>query len=213
MEKTNTVTVTGTGTAEAVPELLTLSLAVESRRQDVAAAYEGLGSAVRAVTGRLRSDGVPDRNISTTGINVRADVTWREGEGQVVTGYVASSALGVRLGMPDASQVIAHAVEAGGNDVRLNGMVPGFADEAAVMAQAREKAWHDAEAAATQLASLAGATLGRVEAVAEHPPSGNVVPMSGVRRAAAVESVPVEAGTTAASCALTVTWQLAYPGA
>lgn len=207
----NTITVTGTGTAEAVPDQLALSLALECRRDNVAAAYEGLGAAVRAVTSSLRGNGVQDQDISTAGINVRAEVTWREGQGQIVTGYLAVSALDVRLRMPDAAHVISDAVTAGGNDVRLNGMVPGFADETVIVAEARKNAWLDAQAAATQLAGLAGASLGKAESVQEHPPPQNIVPLSGIRRAAAVESVPVEAGTTAASCTLTITWSLSYP--
>lgn len=207
----NTITVTGTGTAGAVPDQLNLSLALECRRDNVASAYEALGNAVRAVTGSLKGNGVPDPDISTAGINVRAEVTWQEGKGQVVTGYLATSALEVRLRMPDASQIISDAVGAGGDDVRLNGMVPGFADEAAVAAAARANAWKDAEAAATQLARLAGAVLGKAESVSEHPPSQGIVPLSGIRRAAALESVPVEAGTAQVSCALTITWSISYP--
>ena len=58
---------------------------------------------------------------------------------------------------------------AGGNDVRLNGLDLGFADPAAVMARAREAAWQDALAAATQFAALAGAELGPVVSVPQQP--------------------------------------------
>jgi uncharacterized protein YggE len=130
-----TVTVTGYGTAEAAPDLLTLAVGVECRRDNAGDAVAAAGAASAAVTGAVRSRGVESRDIRTSGLNVRADVAWQEGRGQQVTGYVASSMLSVRLrDLPAGSGVIAAAVEAGGNDVRLDGVQLGFADATAVMA-------------------------------------------------------------------------------
>jgi uncharacterized protein YggE len=130
-----TVTVTGYGTAEAAPDLLTLAVGVECRRDNAGDAVAAAGVASAAVTGAVRSRGVESRDIRTSGLNVRADVAWQEGRGQQVTGYVASSMLSVRLrDLPAGSGVIAAAVEAGGNDVRLDGVQLGFADATAVMA-------------------------------------------------------------------------------
>ena len=56
-----TVTVTGFGTAEAAPDLLTLSVGVECRRDSAGDAYAAAGEASAAVTGALRSRGVPGR--------------------------------------------------------------------------------------------------------------------------------------------------------
>ena len=150
-----TITVTGTGTAEAPPDLLTISVGVECRRASVGAAYADAGTTSAAVSGALRQHSVADTEIRTSGLNVRPELVWRDGEGQHVAGYVASSVLTVRVRqMAAASTVIAAVVEAGGDDVRLNGLELGFADESAVMARAREAAWQDAAAAAEQFASL-----------------------------------------------------------
>jgi uncharacterized protein len=165
-EIARTITVTGAGTAEAVPDLLTVSIGVECRREDVGAAYAAAGRAAAGISAVLREHGVGDQDMTTSGLNVRADVVWKEGQGQTVTGYVASSVLAVRLrDVAGSSEVIAGAVAAGGNDVRLNGLDLGFADPDAVMERAREAAWRDALATATQFAALAGAELGPVASV------------------------------------------------
>ncbi|MFP3463430.1 SIMPL domain-containing protein [Arthrobacter globiformis] len=204
-----TVTVTGFGTAEAAPDLLTLSIGVECRRDNAADAYSAAGAASAAVTGALRSRGVGNRDIRTSGLNVRADVVWQEGRGQQVTGYVASSMLSVRLRDPAAgSAVIAAAVEAGGNDVRLDGVQLGFADAAAVMALARDAAWADARAAAAQLAALAGAGLGEVLSVRQNPVPSAPIPVGGIQRAFAADSMTVETGESSVSTSVTVEWQL-----
>lgn len=204
-----TVTVTGSGTAEAAPDLLTLAIGVECRRDNAGDAFAAAGAASAAVTGTLRSRGVESRDIRTSGLNVRADVLWQEGRGQQVTGYVASSMLSVRLrDLSAGSGVIAAAVEAGGNDVRLDGVQLGFADAAAVMALARDAAWADARATATQFAGLAGAELGEVVAVRQHPVPSAPAPVGGMQRAFAADSMSVEPGESGVSASVTVEWEL-----
>ena len=123
----------------------------------------GRHASAAAITAELRRHGVDSADITTSGLNVRAEVNWQEGRGQTVTGYLASSTLSRPDPGPAASsQVLAAAVAAGGDDVRLNGLTLGFADPAAVDARAREAAWQDARTTAEHYAALAGAALGRV---------------------------------------------------
>jgi uncharacterized protein YggE len=204
-----TITVSGSGSAEAVPDLLTLSIGVECRRDDVGAAYADAGRIGSGLAAVLRQHGVDDPDITTSGLNVRADVVWKEGHGQTVTGYVASSMLAVRLrNIAGSSEVIAAAVAAGGNDVRLNGLQLGFADPAAVTARAREAAWLDALTTARQYAALAGAELGAVVSVTQQQHAGAPVPLAKMQRAMAAEAIGIEAGESSVSAAVSVVWEL-----
>ncbi|MCO4252853.1 SIMPL domain-containing protein [Pseudarthrobacter raffinosi] len=204
-----TIIVTGTGTAEAPPDLLTISVGVECRRDSVGAAYADAGTASAAVSGALRRHGLADTDIRTSGLNVRPEFVWRDSGGQQVTGYVTSSMLTVRLRQVSAaSAVIAAAVDAGGDDVRLNGLELGFSDESAVAALARDAAWQDASVKAEQFASLASARLGAVMSVAEHPDAPGPVPVARIQRAAASEAISVEAGHAGINASVTVVWEL-----
>lgn len=204
-----TITVTGTGAAEAPPDLLTISVGVECRRASVGSAYAQAGAASAAVSAALRQHGVADADIRTSGLNVRPELIWREGEGQQVAGYVASSMLTVRVRrVAAASAMIAAVVDAGGDDVRLNGLELGFADESAVLVRAREAAWRDAAAAAEQFAALASARLGPVVSVLEHPLSPGPVPVARLERAAATDAMGVQAGHASLSASVTVVWEL-----
>jgi len=206
---TRTITVTGTATAEAPPDLMTVSVGVECRRDSVGTAYADAGTAAASVSGALRRHGVADSDIRTSGLNVRPELVWRDGGGQQVTGYVTSSVLTVRLRqVTAASGVIAAVVDAGGDDVRLNGLELGFADESAVMAQAREAAWQDAVATAEQFASLAAVRLGAVVSISEHPAGSGPVPLARIQRAAATEAISVEAGHASVGASVTVVWEL-----
>lgn len=203
------IAVTGAGIAEAVPDLLTLSIGVECRRPAVDAAYQDAARAAAAVTGILRDHGVADADITTAGMNVRAEVSWQEGRGQLVTGYLASSVLSVRLRDVAASAgLIAPAVAAGGDDVRLNGLELGFANSGDVEARAREAAWNDARVRAGHFAALAGARLGKVLSVAQHSAAAPPLPLAGLQRAVASEPLGVEAGSASVSTAVDVVWEL-----
>lgn len=207
-----TVTVTGTGSADAAPDLMVVSIGVECRADSVGAAYSRAGASSEAVASAFRRHGVDGADIRTAGLNVRADLAWREGEGQRVTGYVAASTLTVRLRTPaSASAAISEAVEAGGNEVRLNGLELTFSDDAAVRARAREAAWLDAAGTAQQYARLASARLGRVLSVADNVPVRGPVPLAGMQRAASVESLVVEAGDSTVAMSITVVWELQDP--
>lgn len=209
----STVSVTGTGSAEATPDLMVVSIGVECRADSVEAAYSRAGTSSEAVTSAFRRHGIAGSDIRTTGLNVRADLVWREGEGQRVTGYVAATTLTVRLRAPgSASAAISDAVDAGGNDVRLNGLELTFSDDAAVRARAREAAWLDALRTAQQYARLASARLGQVLSVADIAPVQGPVPIPRMQRAAAVESLTVEAGDSVVGAAINVVWEL-LPGA
>jgi uncharacterized protein YggE len=208
-ESPRSISVSGAGTAEAAPDLLTLLVGVECRRENVGDAYGDAGRVCAAVTAALRDGGVDSRDISTSGLNVRAEVNWQEGRGQTVSGYLASSVLRVRIRELAASaRIIAETVAAGGNDVRLNGLELGFADPAAVTARAREAAWADALAAAEQLASLAGARLGKVLSIAQQPGYPAPIPVARMQRAVATDSLTVEAGESGISATVDVVWEL-----
>ncbi len=191
------VTVTGSGWADAAPDVAVVSIGVECRRDTVEAAYAAAGSALAAVTAALRGQGVAPADLRTAGLNVRAEMVWREGEGQRVAGYVAASTLAVQLrDVAAASRMISEATAAGGNDVRLNGLTFSISDPSAVKERARAAAWEDARAAAAQYAALASATLGSVLSVSELPAGQGPIPVAGIQRMAAAESVSVEPGKT-----------------
>ncbi|MGX5717573.1 SIMPL domain-containing protein [Arthrobacter sp. MAHUQ-56] len=206
-----TVTVTGTGWAEAPPDAMVVAMGVECRAGSVEEAYSAAGTSLQALASALRSRGVGGADIRTAGLTVRADLAWRDGEGQQVVWYVAASSLSVRLrNVAMAPGVISEAVSSAGDAVRLNSLQLVVSDDSPVRARARESAWQDALRTAKQFAALASATLGRVLSVSEQQPAQGPVPLGGMQRAAAVEALPVEPGENRVDAAVTVVWELQY---
>ncbi|WP_054814126.1 SIMPL domain-containing protein [Nocardia arizonensis] len=215
-----TVTTFGHGSVRAVPDLMRVTVSVECRADRVAAAYGNAGQRVAAVTGALRRHGVADTDIATGGVSVRTETVWTEGQGNRITGYVAGTDLAVILrdigetADPGPAAIIADCVAAGGDDVRLGGLTLTVADQAGLLAEARDAAWDDALAKATRYAARSARTLGPVleitEDTASAAPAGPRLravsaPLEGALRAA---PVPVELGESEISATLRATWRL-----
>ncbi|MVU77472.1 DUF541 domain-containing protein [Nocardia sp. ET3-3] len=214
----------GSGSASAIPDIMRVSISVETRAETVAAAYARAGEQADAVIGALRVDGVGARDINTSGLTVRAETVWTDGNREQLVGYVAGTSLTVALrdiAGPDGEAksedggpavIIAHAVVAGGDDVRLGGLTLTVADEEALMVRARDAAWDHALGKAEQYVFRAGRTLGPVVEITENI-SG---PVPQPRLAFAAEkmssapgrAVPVQLGESEVSTSIRVTWQL-----
>ncbi|MFJ6027385.1 SIMPL domain-containing protein [Pseudarthrobacter sp. NPDC092424] len=207
-----TITVSGHGWAEGPPDLAAVALGVECRSGSVDAAFSAAEASLAAVSGALRGAGAADGDLQSNGLTVRADLAWRDGGSQEVAGYVATATLAARLrDLQSVPAILAAAVAAGGDNIRLNSLQLCVEDAAVLRERARAAAWEDAVRSAGQLAALAGATLGRVVSVAEQPAAGGPVPLAGLQRMSAAEGIPLEPGLNREEAAVTVSWEL-VPG-
>lgn len=217
-----TVTTFGSGAARATPDLMRVTISIESRQDTVAAAYGRAGQRSDAVVNSLRADGVRPADIATSGLSVRTDTVWTENNRERITGYIASTSLTVVLrdiGSSSAATesdtppatVIAHAVDAGGDDVRLGGLTLTVSDEQALLTEARDAAWANASVKATQYANRAGRTLGTVVEITEDTAPSNPIPRAYTLAAKAGGSpdMAIELGESEVSATIRVTWRLA----
>lgn len=202
------ITVTGRGSAHREADVLTLAIGIEARRASVKEAYSAGADAASAVLGVLRQRGVDGADAASSGLNVQAETSWREGAGNLVTGYLVSSTVTVRLVYRSgAEDIIAAVVSTGGDDVRLHSLEPAVSDPASGAAQARALAWADALAKAGHYAALAGRSLGQAQHIGEgEPSSGGTVPL--MARTSGVAALPLQPGQSAIEATITVQWEL-----
>lgn len=209
------VTMFGRGTVRAVPDLIRVTLSVESRAATVAAAYDRAGERVNAVVAALRAAGVSDADMATSGLSVRTETVYTDNGRTEITGYLATTGLSVALReSTEPARAVAAAVTAGGDDVRLGGLTRTIADPEPLLAQARDAAFDEAKTKAEQYAARAGIALGAVVRIVEDtgsaPPrayeiAGDMAPM---RMAASSSPVPVVPGETEIGATVQVTWAL-----
>ncbi|MEU7629316.1 SIMPL domain-containing protein [Nocardia sp. NPDC049220] len=216
--RAGTVTTFGHGTVNATPDLMRVTISIESRASTVALAYREAGERVAAVARSLRSDGVAGAAIATSGLSVHTETVWTEGQGNRITGYLAGTALTIALddigedADPGPATIIANCVDAGGDDVRLGGLTLTFADQESLLIRARDAAWHNAFAKAQQYADRARRVLGKVLVITENtaaaPPVPRARPTSAPMEAYRAAAIPVELGDSEISASICVTWQL-----
>lgn len=198
------VTVTGVGSAEAPPDVLHLDLGVEVRDGDVSSALAQANGAAGKIRDALHRGGVSAADLQTRGLGVQ---TAYDGRGRT-TGFVVTERLGAVLrDLQNAGRLITSAVKAGGEATRVHGLTFAIEDASRPLERAREAAFAEARAKASQYASLAGRPLGTVRWVRE---SGGELPARNVVLAAtAARETLLEPGTAEVCVTVEVTWDLA----
>lgn len=115
---TGTVTTFGHGIVRGTPDLMRVTISVETRASTVAIAYREAGERLSAVIGSLRANGVPAGDVTSSGLSVRTEQTWVDGGGSKITGYLANASLTVLLRGIGASTASSpnHTAASGSND-------------------------------------------------------------------------------------------------
>jgi uncharacterized protein len=205
----DSILVTGTGTVFGNPDTLAADFAVEADASTVGQALDRASTAATRMRDALVRAGVAraDLQTSNVGINPKRD------DHNDITGYTVSQGLAAKIrNLPQAGAIMSAAVAAGGDAARLNGVSFSIADEAALLTEARRKAFADARDKAGLYAREAGRSLGRVVKVSEG--SAGYESSYGQNHLAAADSaVPIEPGRQQLTATVTVEWALNPPAA
>lgn len=205
------VSVDGVGHIAGTPDVLKLDLGVEGRADTVSAALDAASAALTKVRDFLRAHGVAPADLQTSQLSVQPNYDYPNGR-QQLRGYVAAESLTVRLHRPaTAGRTITDAVAAGGSAVRVNGIALDIDSDAALVAQARDRAFAAAKAKAEQYARLSGRPLGAVVRVTERVTGATGQQLDYRKIAAtpgAAAAVPVEPGSAEVTVTVAVDWSL-----
>jgi uncharacterized protein len=204
-----TVRVIGIGSVTAPADLMTANLAVEVTRATAAEAMSDASADVRTLLDALAATGIDATDATTTSISLYPthDQTPYPQTNERIVGYVAASELSVVIRTPSqAGAVLDAATTAVGDALRIRNVGFAIADPAHLMIAAREMAMTDAKGRAWQLATAAGARLGkvlRIEEGGDHYRPPFVRLMSGKATA-----MPVTPGSEAVEVSVTVVYAL-----
>jgi uncharacterized protein YggE len=196
---TDTVSVTGIGTVEAVPDRAEVSAGVESRAATARGALAANAAAMQKVLAALRSAGGRDVTTQTVSLSTAFDQNGQP------NGFVATNAASAETTLAAAGALIDAAVAAGANTVY--GPSLSRSDVEDLYRQALEKAVADAKDRAAILAKAAGRTLGRVTAMVEGSGTDGV-PFAAKAEAARDAGTPVVSGPQETTAAVSVTYEL-----
>jgi hypothetical protein len=204
----DTVSVSGVGQVTGVPDVLRLSMGVQTTGSTVNTALNQANDDIIKITAALKKHGVADKDIQTSGLSINPH--WDQNSTSHITGYDVSESLTVQLRkLTDAGSAISDAAAAAGNDTRVDGVSFDIEDNAALLNQARDAAFADAKAKAEEYAKLAGRTLGKVNSVSETTDSApQPIPFNAPMAMSAAKAVPVSPGSQQVSVDTSVVWTL-----
>jgi len=202
---TNYVEVTGTGAATQAPDRIDLSLSVTAVRPGVAEALAHVDQQVAALASALRGVGVPGNDLQTTSSTVHEEYGGPE---STRVGYRAGQDLTVRVADLEALPVVlGAAVDAVGDDLRMNGLGWAVADETTLVRRARAAAYEDARAKADELAGLSGRAVGKLLRITEGAAGNGAIPRLAVAKSDTAGFAP-EPGSARVEVSLVTRWSL-----
>ncbi|HEY3926011.1 MAG TPA: SIMPL domain-containing protein [Acidothermaceae bacterium] len=204
------ISVNGTGQVTGTPNLLRLDSSINVTRPTVTAAMQDANTAMVAVQQILKSDGVAAADLQTSGLSVQPTYTYNNNSPRI-TGYQVSENLSVVLrNLSTAGSIISDAARVGGDALQIGQASLDIDQDNALIVQARQAAFADAETKAKTYADAAGRTLGAVTSISESTDSQPETfndPMAS-EAAPAGGSVPIQARSQDVTVNVAVTWAL-----
>ncbi len=177
----------GDATVSRKPDLALISAGVQSQQGTAAGAQTDLASKASKLIARIRSLGVSDSDLSTSGYWVGPVY---DPSGQSIAGYRASEQLNVKWHNVDTVGKTLDAIVQEGGATNL-GVSFGLADPKSAQTEARSLAIADARSRAQAMASAAGVRLGPVIAISDLSTSSRSPVGYAASSAASVTQVPV----------------------
>jgi len=178
----------GDATVSKRPDLALISVAVDAQAGTAAAAQQALATKAAKLIARVKSLGVPDKDINTSGYSIGPNYTPPNG---TLDGYRAYEQLLVKWHNVDSVGKTLDALVQEGGATQI-GVGFTLADPKAAQAEARSLAIADARTRAQAMANAAGIKLGKIVRVSDLTSptyfSGGFAP---VKDAAAASQVPV----------------------
>lgn len=200
------ISVTGLGEVRAEPDIAVLTIGIEASGTTVQEARDKGADAATRLINSLKSNGVDEKDIVTTSVNIYPQYFYPQNEPARITGYIASNTLAVTVrNLDNAGKVIDDGVRAAGDTARLQGIAFGIDDPEPYLREAREKAVADAKSRAGTFAAAAGVKLGRLLALSEaSAPPGPILRAPTTGGAAYDTTTPIQPGQTTISVTVSV---------
>ena len=191
------ISVSGEGKVTVTPDIANIQLGIQARALTVADAQSQATKAMNDVMAALKANGVADQDIQTQYYNVQQVTTWDTNkQQQIVTGYMVSNVVNVKVrDVTKAGSVIDAVTAAGGDLTRVNSIQFTLNDPTTSIDKAREIAMANANDTATQLAKLAGVKLGKPISISESSSTPPYPVYSKDAIAGSSSSTPISAGT------------------
>ena len=157
------ITVSATGTATVVPDAVRINATVSVLGTTSKGALSSAGTTSTAVRSALAANKVATKDAATQSITVYPEYSYPASGTPTLSGYRATQSFDITIrNAATAGAVVDAIVEAGGDNLQVNGVSPFVLDSDKATETARTAAVKKAKAKAASYAKLLGVKLGRV---------------------------------------------------
>lgn len=207
------LTVTGEGTVSVAPDEAQITAGIQVRAATAKGASAQGAEAMQRVIAALKAQDVPDKRIQTGFYSINPEYSQgQEERGPRKVGYITTNTVMARITELDRVGAILDAlVEAGGDDVTIQGVHLAARNTTEAQIQARSAAVADARTQAEQIARDLGVALGAPVSVRQTNVSsggGPIRPMRAAFSMARGAPTPIEAGEIEVSVEVEVVWAM-----
>ncbi|MGB5725070.1 MAG: SIMPL domain-containing protein [Parasphingorhabdus sp.] len=194
---------------DSAPDTATFSTGVETKAPTATQALRDNSVQARAVINRLKSLGIAEKDIQTTGINLRADYDYdQESRQNRFVGYVVSNQVSAVVREISKLGGILDAIVSSGA-TNLNGPSFSISDDSKIKDVARERALANAKARAMNYARAEGYSGVRVLSISEGMFHQSEAPMMRMESADASNAPPpVAPGQIGTVVSLNITYEM-----
>ena len=157
------ITVSATGTATVVSDAVRINATVSVLGTTSKGALSSAGATSTAVRSALTANKVATKDVATQSITVYPEYSYPASGTPTLSGYRATQSFDITIrNATTAGAVVDAIVEAGGDNLQVNGVSPFVLDSDKATETARTAAVKKAKAKAASYAKLLGVKLGRV---------------------------------------------------
>jgi len=205
----SSISVAARGEVKVTPDRATIQVSVQTKAPTAAAAATENARKQQAVIDALRSLGLGDKDISTTGYNVSPEQRYEPNREPVITGYSVTNTLVVDIkNVAMVGKVIDAALGKGAN--MINSLLFYSSASEAARRQAIDIAVRKARLDAEAAAKAAGGALGDLLEItigAVYTPQPRYIAMAQVAGGVARDSTPIQAGDETIAVDLNTRWK------
>ncbi len=206
---TRYITISAIGTTTVVPDAVRINATVSVLGTTSKSALATSATTSSAVRAALTVNKVATKDVATQSVTVYPEYSYPQDGGKpVLTGYRASQSFDITIrSASTAGAVVDAIVEAGGDNVQINGVSPFVLDNNKATEKARAYAVGRAKAKAASYAKLLGIKLGRVIYLDETSTPSSFPIYTSAAKADSAATV-VDLGEQKVSVSVTVRWAI-----
>ena len=205
---TRYITISATGTTMVVPDAVRINAMVSVLATTSKGALGTASKTSSGVRSALIANKVATKDIATQSITVYPEYSYPASGTQTLSGYRATQSFDITVrSATTAGSVVDAIVEAGGDNLQVNGVSPFVVDNDKATETARTAAVKKAKARAASYAKLLGVKLGRVIYLDETSTPVAYPIYSATTKADSAETV-VDLGEQKVSVSVTVRWSI-----